>query len=154
MKLASIVVLGMLLGWWFSPWRGGQDQPAPADRGAPDLTRQQPVLGMRAGRVLSLRFQRPTELADGDLVNLTHYVELEVLDLRGAAITDAGLTHLRWLTRLRELYLDGTLVTAAGVTNLATNLPQCAVWWHGRNWNALGPRAMPIPNPLDIRASN
>lgn len=151
MKLASIVMLGLLLGWWFSPWRGGEAPPAQVGHSLPDLADQAPVFGMKEGRVMSIRFQQPGALADADLIGLAHYADLEVLDLRGAAITDTGLNHLRWLARLRELYLDGTRVTARGVSRLASELPNCDVWWRGRNWNAGRPRA--VPEALEIHAS-
>ena len=151
LKLALIVILGLLLGWVVSPWDGGEQPDAAGDAALPDFSRQEPVYGMQEGRILSLRFDHPAMLVDADLAGLSELPDLELLDLRGTQITDAGLTHLKWLQRLRELYLDGTWVSARGVIRLADELPQCDIWWQGRNWNPW--RMKVIPGAIEIRAS-
>ena len=56
--------------------------------------------------------------------------DLQILDLKGSAVTDAGLVHLRGLTGLRNLNLAQTEVTDAGLEHLQdlVNLEKLNLW--------------------------
>lgn len=56
---------------------------------------------------------------DSDLKNLSHFLQLEYLDLGETKITDDGLAHLADLPKLRQIYLDGTKITDDGFMQLS-----------------------------------
>ena len=59
-----------------------------------------------------------SEVTSVGLQHLDGLKQLQMLDLRAAAVTNAGLRPLRWLTQLRGLNLSYTAVTDAGLNRL------------------------------------
>jgi hypothetical protein len=66
-------------------------------------------------------------LADGDLVHLTAFANLESLIIRSSKLTDAGLIHLKGLRSMFNLSLECECLTDNGVADLQRALPNCDI---------------------------
>ena len=70
------------------------------------------------GKVKGVRGLKLRDASNGDLAQLSGWVELQTLDLSLSNITDGGLVHLKGLKGLRTLILSNTKITDAGLAHL------------------------------------
>jgi hypothetical protein len=84
----------------------------------------------RPGALTSLQVLdlRGTAVSDADLEHLSHLPKLQVIRLRHTRISDAGLRHLQMIKTLEQVHVRDTEVTANGRTELCKALPNCRVY--------------------------
>ncbi len=65
--------------------------------------------------------ETPLNFSDEDVAMLTHFHEMQELQIPNSTMTDAGLSHLVTLRQLKSLSIGSQAITDAGVFSAFTN---------------------------------